>query len=49
MDKASATKTVNSDTIPGRVKPKTLKIGICGFPCLKKKDSVQPPPCVVDR
>ena len=28
MDKAPATETINSGSIPGRVKPKTIKIGI---------------------
>ena len=51
MDGASATETVNSGSIPGRVKPKTIKIGIHSFPATfsNKRDSVKPPPCVVDR
>ena len=32
MDGASATETVDSGSIPGIVKPKTLNIGIHGFP-----------------
>ena len=32
VDGASATEAVDSGSIPGRVKPKTLKIGIHGFP-----------------
>ena len=32
VDKASATETVDSGSIPGRVKPKTIKIGIHSFP-----------------
>ena len=31
----SATETVESGLIPGRVKPKTLKIGIHTFPALR--------------
>ena len=31
MDKESATEAVDSDLIPGRVKPKTTKIGIYSF------------------
>ena len=31
VDRASATETVDSDLIPGRVKPKTIKIGIHSF------------------
>ena len=46
MDRASTTKTIDLSLIPGRVKPKTIKIGIHS---LMKKDSVKPPPCVVDR
>ena len=30
--RASATEAVDSDSIPGRVKPKTIKIGIHSFP-----------------
>ena len=32
VDRASATEAVDSDSIPGRVKPKTIKIGIHSFP-----------------
>ena len=32
VDKASATKSVDLDSSPGRVKPKTIKIGIHSFP-----------------
>ena len=32
VDRASATETVDSGSIPGRVKPKTIKIGIHSFP-----------------
>ena len=32
VDRASATKTVDFSWISGRVKPKTLKIGIHSFP-----------------
>ena len=32
MDRASATDAVDSGSIPGRVKPKTRKIGIHSFP-----------------
>ena len=32
MDRASATETVDSSSIPGQVKLKTLKIGIYSFP-----------------
>ena len=31
VDRASATEAVNSDSIPGRVNPKTIKIGIHSF------------------
>ena len=31
VDRAFATDTVDSDTIPSRVKPKTVKIDIHGF------------------
>ena len=31
VDRASATETVDLGSIPGRVKPKTRKIGIHGF------------------
>ena len=34
MDRASATETVDSGSIPDRVKPKTVKIGIPSFPTL---------------
>ena len=32
VDRASATEAVDSGLIPGRVKPKTIKIGIHSFP-----------------
>ena len=32
MDRASATETVDSGSIPGRVQPKTIKIGVHSFP-----------------
>ena len=32
VDTASATETVDLGSIPGRVKPKTIKIGIHSFP-----------------
>ena len=32
VDRASATETVDSGSIPGRVKPKTIKIGIHSLP-----------------
>ena len=32
MDRASATEMVDSGSIPSRVKPKTIKIGIYSFP-----------------
>ena len=32
VDSAFATETVDSGLIPGRVKPKTIKIGIYSFP-----------------
>ena len=32
VDRASATETVDTGSIPGRVKPKTIKIGIHSFP-----------------
>ena len=52
MDKASATETVNSGSIPGLLKPKTRKIGICSvFARLSaiKRESVKPLLCVVNR
>ena len=48
VDRASATETVNSGSIPGRVKPKTINIGIHSLSAWRstiKKDSVKPPPC----
>ena len=50
MDRASATEAVDSGSIPGRVKPKTIKIRIHSFSvcCLtfsNERDSVKPPPC----
>ena len=32
VDRASATEAVDSGSTPGRVKPKTIKIGIHSFP-----------------
>ena len=32
VDRASAAETVDLSLIPGRVKPKTIKIGIHSFP-----------------
>ena len=32
VDRASATETVKSGSIPARIKPKTMKIGIHSFP-----------------
>ena len=32
MDRAFATEAVDSGPVPGRVKPKTIKIGIHSFP-----------------
>ena len=32
VDRASATEAVDSGSIPGRVKPKTIKTGIHSFP-----------------
>ena len=32
VDGESATETVDSDSIPGRIKPKTIEIGIRSFP-----------------
>ena len=32
VDRACATEAVESGSIPGRVKPKTIKIGIHSFP-----------------
>ena len=34
VDRASVTATVDSGSIPDRVEPKTIKIGIAMFPCL---------------
>ena len=31
VDRASATETVNTVSIPGRVQPKTIKVGIHSF------------------
>ena len=46
VDRASA-ETVDSCSIRGRVKPKTIKIGIHSSAI--KSDGVKPPSCVVDR
>ena len=46
VDRASATETVHLGSIPGRVKPKTIKNSIYSFPAWRsaiKKDSVKPP------
>ena len=32
VDRATATEAIDSDSIPGRVKPKTIKIGIHSYP-----------------
>ena len=32
VDRASATEAVDTGLIPGRVKPKTIKIGVHSFP-----------------
>ena len=51
MDTASATETINTVLISNRIKPKTIKIAV-QLPCLMfriMRDSVKPPPCVVDR
>ena len=32
VDRASATEAIDSGSIPGQVKPKTIKIGIHSFP-----------------
>ena len=32
VDRASATETVDLGSIPGRIKPKNIKIGIHSFP-----------------
>ena len=50
VDRAPATPTVDSGSIPGRVKQKTIQIGFSQLPCLAfniKCDSVKPSPCVV--
>ena len=52
MDRAPATATVNSGSIPGLVKSNNRKIDIFRFlaECSAIKwDSVKPPPCVVGR
>ena len=43
MDRASTTEAVDSGSIPGRVKPKTIKIGSYSFPAwrLATKETVQ--------
>ena len=49
---ASATETVDSDSIPGRVKQKTTKIDIHSFLALRSAiygNSVKLPPCVINR
>ena len=35
VDRASATEVVDWGSIPGRVEPKTIKIGIHSFPALR--------------
>ena len=35
MDRASATEAVDSGSIPGRVKPNTMKIDIYSFPACR--------------
>ena len=49
LDKASATEAVDSVSIFGQAKPKTIKIGIYSFPARRSaiKRIVKPPPCCV--
>ena len=35
VDRASASEAVDSGSIPGRIKPKTIKIGIHSFPAFR--------------
>ena len=53
VDRASATETVDSGSIPNRVEPKTIKSDwYSQLPCLtfsNQRDSVKPPTCVVDK
>ena len=53
MDRASATEVVDSGSIPGRVKPKTIKFGIHlkqgSFKFSNLRVSVKPLSCVIDR
>ena len=52
MDRASVTETVDTGSILGRVKPKTIKTGIHSYSAGRsaiKKDSTKFPPRVVDR
>ena len=53
MDRASATETADLGSIPGRVKPKALKVDIYRFTSFLltfsiKRDSVKPPSYEVD-
>ena len=49
VDRKSVTETVDSGSIPVRIKPKTRKIGIRSFlfDVQQLKDNVKSPPCVV--
>ena len=51
VDRASATEAVDSGSIPGRVKPKTIKIVFIAslFDVQQLKKQCEIPPCVVDR
>ena len=49
VDRASAFKTVDSGSIPGRVKPKTTKIGIHRRLAIIRESVKLPPACVVDK
>ena len=51
MNRAFSIETVDSGSIPSRVKSKIIKITIhtCLLIAQIKRDSVKPPPCVLDR
>ena len=53
FDKAYATETVDSGSIPGWIKPTTIKNWYSQLPSLmfvqNEKVGVKPPPCVLDR
>ena len=52
MDRVCHTETVDSGSIPGWVESKTIKLVFIAFPAWRaaiKRDSVKPPPCVVNR